>query len=299
LTYRYERFIDLAFPPHDPVHPLTTGESPRTLFPLASGGVYDPLGDEQAPRRDTPISIQCSIVDEDPASFEATMRAWRAKRGKRGKLYRRWEDSQHVEWVYADLRSINGDRGVNNDHNQALQLNFVMQSPCWNGPHHGGGWTLDDGFFLDEGYLLDESDTYDLEADDLTFIPLTYGGDATVTNMTLLIYNPLFGIGPGGIDITNLTIKIGPDNPFVVESSWIYDGVIAPGDTLGISVGSRRVELNGVGHYNDFHLVDAEQHVDAWARLTPTGASGIRVEMTGGPSLPKATLTVSFWEGNE
>src|SRR4051812_16782493 len=118
MTFRYERFDSLALPPNNPVHPLITGESPRTLFPLASGGMYDPLGDEQAPRGETPISIRCTIVDEDPASFETTMRAWRAKRGKRGKLYRRWDDSQVVEWVYADLRSIAGDRGVNNGDNQ-------------------------------------------------------------------------------------------------------------------------------------------------------------------------------------
>lgn len=295
----FASFDGLPIVLYDSTSDVGTGVSNTPVFPLASGGVFDPLGSEQAVRGAMPISITGDLVADDADDMSTQQRAWRAKRGKRGKLVRRWLDTDAAEWVYARLPNVDIQRGPDNALVQPITLNFIAESPVWNGVHHGAGWLLDSGILLDEGYYLDEGVTYDLEPGGITPpIAIAYGGDAIVTNVVLTIHNPT----AGATNITLVGIKIGPDADAdgvadEYESAWTYDEIILPGQDLVIDCGRKRVTNIGVGDYANFEISDGLQLIDPWMRFLPVGQSVISVTMVGGPSSPKATLSVDFHEG--
>lgn len=292
MSFIYERFESVVIPLLDPVHPIGTGESPRPLVHLANG-IYDPIGNELAPPDEQAIAVRGTIKEDTAAARDAVLRDWRQLRGRRGKLYRRWDASQVVEWAWCDLRSIDGDRIPVDCDTQEIALNFVMQSPHWNGPHRGPGWRLDDGHRLDEGYRLDEHDTYSIPVGIAnTVIP--YGGTATLTAIKLTFTN-----GPGAPPISSLAIKVGPDysgdtSADYFETNVIYGGVVPAGGVLVIDGGAKRVTVNGAGDYANF-VISGLHTIDSWIRFLPEVNAIISTNMAGGAGV---TMHVEFWGGN-
>lgn len=266
--WRFTPTGEAAFnlPIYDPVSDIGTGPTAAPLVTLP-GGFFDLYGSEQAPRAQTRIDHSCTVIGTSNSNLTTQVNAIRAKRGKRGQLWRQHRDGS-TEWTYARLLEARGVGDVVIPWRQPLSLTFLMLSPIWYGTLHSGPWTLNSGKTLNSGLELNapsNTTTLNTSPKDITVIN---GGNATVDN-------PVITVTAGGANITALTIRNATSG-----AELTFSGTITGGQALVINAGAGSVKNNAVNAYSSFGF-GVNHTIDAWFPLVP-GSNSITVTKTGG-----------------
>ena len=277
--YTIERFGTTTLPIYRPRTDVGTSGSKLLVTDLPGGGVFDGLGDDDAPPARTTIPKRCTIVGATDDAADTEFQTLRALRGKRDRLYRRRADGD-VEWCYARLEKIDSERVASNLTHLNIAMLFLMLSPIWYGAEHGVPWFLDAGEFLDTGLAFDTDDTFTLSTSPKTCI-VNNGGDKPVSNCILTIT-------AGSAAITALTIAIAG------ISEFDYTGTIAIGKALVVDCGALTVENDGADDYAHFALDASNHKIDDWLRLA-AGNNSVVVTRTGGDV--DSTILFSFSDG--
>lgn len=246
MAYYLHEFDSLAIPLDlgSGSHDITLGERRSPLIETP-GGVYDPFGTDQAPRKSSRLSARVLLIGANSAAVKTALDAWQAKVGARGNLIRISDAGDH-QTVTARLVEAKASRSPENIRLLPLSLTWDVLSPVWSGTAH--------------------SDTTTLNANPKTF-NVVNNGNAKITN-------PIITITVGGTPITVVSV-IG------VRSMITYTGTIAAGKAVVIDCGAKTVKNDGADAYSGFSL-DATWHsIDEWMAIA-AGTSSTRVDLTGG-----------------
>ena len=261
MSYTLERFSTVLLPAAMPETEAGTGPSAVQFVELPGGGWYDALGEDQARRAATDISLKAKLLlagqDYDDL---------RGLRGKRARLVRRRTDKtgSPVEWCVARLNAIQAMRKVENVRSLEVDFGWRMVSDIWYGQHHGDGWTLDSGEIFDDGLYLDEADAVFTLVDGVNTISLPNGGNAAVRNAILTFTNV------GAAKMQSVKVEI------VGASSILWDpGALVGGLVVEIDCGARSILYDGANAYSNFS-VEAGHVIDDWLALEP-GANAVKI----------------------
>lgn len=284
--YWLERFGTTELPTQQPDQYVGTGQASTAKFiPLPGGGVFDTLGSEQAVGQGGTISCKgaVSILDQSGAALISQVQALRALKGKRDKLYRRW-DNGDMEWIYARLVEVNAQRSIRDLNSLEMMFTFQQISPVWNGNTHGSGWYLDSGEYFDTGLVFDEA-TGDIFALDSVpkSITISNGGNAPVRDMVIEVYNDM----ASGAAITQIDIAISG------KTAWRWTGSLPVGKVLTIDCGAFTVLNDTTDAYSGVSL-ESGHAIDCWIELEP-GDNVLSVTRTGGDA--SASFTVRYNDG--
>lgn len=257
-------FGTLVMPTAMPSDDVGTGSAKTNPVEQSEGGAFDALGDEQAKpglRDATKTAIFHFINDAARVQFFRDIREWF---GKKDQLFRIWDDDS-VEWVYARLESIGSTRTITNRNHLAVQFNFEIYSPVWNGEYKGI-LMYDDGHYYDTGLYYDSGgDAVVLDSSPKTF-SIENGGNAVQTNLTIKVT-------AGSANITNIKIE---GNGAEIQ----FSGTINSTKELVIDCGAYTVENNGVDAIADFERLSSHS-IEEWFILV-AGSNSITVTITGG-----------------
>jgi hypothetical protein len=283
MTYKLEKFGTTNLPIYRPTTPIGTGGSNAPVLDLPGGGVWDPLGSEDARRKSTTIRYKGALVESTATALDTAYKAWEALRGTADILYRRRADTT-MEWCQARLVQVDGSRGAENLLHQDFSLTWQMISDSWYSHIHDGGWLLDAGYYLDAGLYLDSADfTFTLDASPKS-CTVTNGGNVLVENCVITV---TCGVTAA---ITALTIERAVGG--VTQEKWAWAGTIATSKALVIDVGTWSVLNDGVDAFAI--TLDATHKSDVWLKLLP-GANTITVTLTGGST--NSTILFTFADG--
>ena len=263
---------------------LAGGTAPSRVatITLADGRAYDAIGAEQAePELPYILNYEAVNLEDTEAAHNTALAALSAKRGKRGKLYRRQLSDYTISWAWARLlrKTEQSGAGVASPVHLGQVFQFQILSP-WYGHHHVD-WLLDDGYYLDEGLYLDDSGysvTLNTSPKTLT---VTNGGNGTVRNAVITIV-------AGSAAITALTIASG-------DTDIDWTGTLASGDALVIDCGAKSILNDGANAYSGF-AYGSNHALAGWLELPP-GDTDIVITKTGGST--DSTATVEFRDAHE
>lgn len=275
MAYMLESFIDVDLSPYNP----RTDMSPipaRSAVITTMAGIYDADEDEDAAfALPHSVSYTALVLPDTLDEWREAIDELRALVGKRGRLYRRAENNQEIQWALCRLMAEPSVRETRDRRWLNVTFDFLQLSP-WRGHYHVD-WLLDDGEFLDEGLYLDDDATWTY-THPLT-VELNNGGNGRVTDAILTIT-------AGGVAITAANIaKAG-------ETDIDYTGTVAAGDTLTIDTGSWSVLNDGVDAYNDLEL-GGDHAVGEWLRLDP-GDNEIVITLTTSDLVVPPTVTINY-----
>ena len=217
------------------------GEVAARCVTMAGGGLYDAWGGETAPRGLTTIAKKGDVVSTSAANFRTALNAIKAKIGKRGVLWRQWDDGTE-EWCIARLTGESSSRTPGNILDLPVDLTFTMVSPVWYGK------TIN----TVSGSFAGASATLSLPND----------GNAPVANAVITLTSP----ASAPATITSLVVsKSG-------QTYFTWSGSLAAGQSLVIDCGAKSVKRAGI---NAYALVFSTSHtISDWLRLDP-GANSV------------------------
>lgn len=257
------------------------GQYDGEFLPLASGGVFDPLGEEIAPLRGAQIQLRSaiSIRDQTQAQMEAQERELRALWGVRDRLYRYWPESGRWEWCMARMIGYHANRQALDKY---LDIDFTWQmiSPHWYGNEHGEDWKLDEGYYLDAGKVFDASAgvTFNIDTGG-DLVNVTNGGNVTVRDVIITVTAHETNA------ITAIEIECNGGH-------LTWSGTLAPTTSLVFDCGAYTVKKPSLSdEYANFAL-GANHKIDDWIRLEP-GSNSVLITLTGN----SATVTFAFSDG--
>lgn len=167
---------------------LGSGSAMTAFLSLPGGGFYDNFGTKVRP-----LNIQTphkkGVLWGTNAELRQQLQAWRAMRGRRGKLTAEWDDGE-LRWIWAVLQDVSAPRPSEAKGGWlAIDLTWVTATQAWRGPLHGddawvwgdGSWTWGDG----SAEFGDGADfTFTLADSDET-VTITNEGDVDVTFLVL------------------------------------------------------------------------------------------------------------------
>lgn len=205
------------------------------------------------------------------STIETTVRALRAKLGRRGLLYREWIGAG-THQMEARLIRITGKQDSNCNWTE-LTLHFQTLQDVWRaGLGTGGAGTvgvfLDDGWDLDDGVDLDDGLTVETGSNDITLTP-TNTGNANIHYGSL-------NIKAGTSPITYVHVWQNQDGQRIVD--WEYTNLIGAGNTLTVHFTNKTVKVNGTNYYRYFNFLPGHK-IDDWITIPPGGAT-VRVVLT-------------------
>lgn len=278
--YVLTTFDGVTLPTGQPRWQAGTAPTLLQIAPTVGGAFFDAQGADQAGALlPFDMSYDCKIVASTAASLRATLDGLRAKRGVRGKVWRRGYDDGALQWATARLLAVDYVDEIGLRHMQSLTLRWKVLSQ-WCGGEHGAGWTLASGKLLDAGLYLNMASRFVLPSG-LVAETVTSYGNAAVEDVTLTYT-------AGASSCTSLTIRCG-------DCELIYTGTVAAGKSLVIDCGARSVTNDGSADYA--HLTLGANHASAaWMRFAP-GANAISIRRVGGGT--GSVLLVAFYDGWE
>jgi len=282
MSFWYTTFDSLALPTMAPVHDVGTGRVQSPLVALPGGGVFDPVGSDDAQMAEREIQSDFTIVESTAAALRTTFNALRAKVGVRGRLYRE-HDTGDTEWVYARMQEIRGRRSTPEVTFQKVSIKFQVISPVWNGHLRGSGWTLDSGEVLNDGLTLDDTGARTLSSSPIT-ITWTNRGNQVARDAVITVT-------AGSAAITALTVARLVSGSVVEE--WTYSGTISSGKALVVDCGAWSVEDDGSGDWDNFVFTSNHSTEDI-LQMQP-GDNSIRFTVTGGDV--DSTVQIEFYDG--
>lgn len=265
-----------------PKSDIGTGDYYTSPFPLPSGGTFDALGEDDSNPKGYTLKKSFVIWYSDSDDRIDYYKDLRGLVGKRGRLYRAWDNDSDVEWVTARLKSVSGERELNHKNHVEVDLSFEIYSSYWHGDYTGV-WLLDSGEFFDTGLDFDTgNDVITLNTSPKSFT-ITMNGNAIVNDAIIYVI-------AGSNDITALEIK-NTTTGHLAELD--YSGTITAGNTLTIDCGAYTVKNNGVDDDANFSL-GSTHAINEWLRLAP-GDNTIVVTFTGGST--DSTINFDYYEG--
>lgn len=282
--YILTQFDGLTLPVGSPRHTAGTAMTSERTVQVMGGGMYDAWGAAQArPRLPQEITYDCKAYASTAAALRSTLDALRAKRGRRGRLYRRGLDDDELQWATARLMEVDYNTQAQHSHGlfQPLALRWSVQS-LWHGALHGAPWTLDDGELLDGGLDLDLSERYALTTTPIT-LTITNNGNTAVEDVRVVVEN-------GTYALTEITVRCG-------DCELVFGGTVGANKTLEIDCSPAALSVlnDGAAAWNDLTL-GANHASEAWLRLEP-GANSVVVSRTGGWTNSYITFEFSdCWE---
>lgn len=227
------------------------GQAAGDYIPLAAGQ-FDADGAEPTYQRGLVIGAKLLLLGTTPAALATAGRAFQAKIGKRGKLYRQWRDAQR-EWVYARLIEAKGTASGQNITDQEVAARFQVESPLWSG-----------------ATLVSVTPSITTSPQNVT---LANAGNARVRSVVITVTGTATPI---------TSVKIGISG--VSEIQWA--GSLSTGHSLVIDTGAMSVKKDGVNDYDAFSLT-ANHVIADWIRLEP-GNNTVVVTIGPGGALPAA-----------
>ncbi len=262
MSYRIVKFGTLDLPELDPEDDLSTHEANNPLV-RTLGGWFDTAGSGAAGVQPLQLRVQRRLISDDapgpvyaPEITQDAYVALRALIDTRAALWREWPDGT-LEWADARLLQISSRADRKDNRNLVdLEFAFIVESPCWYGASDGtlevgGGTTYYNYVFL--------------TPDDYTVGGIVNGGNATASNLTIIV-------DPTTPAITALRIR-----NLTTGHDLTFGGTIAAGKMLVIDCGAKQIRNDGVAAYNDL----TEPTTAKWFELVP-GSNTIGVDITGG-----------------
>lgn len=281
MSYRYTRFDALDLPTQDGDEDLDR-EGRFELVETAGGGIFDPLGSDQAVSGERSIRARYNLCAATASAFRTAYNALLAKQGRRGELWRE-HDTGNNEYIYARLERVRSGRQTHNVTSMPVTLEFVLLESDWRGDSTGQGWNFDDGIYFDAGRYFDEgtADATTLDSSPKN-ITVNNGGNKPVTDLILTIT-------AGSADITALTIACTNGEGIF---SFTYSGTIAAGEALVIDCGARTIKNDGTADYVNF--AKGGTHNRAKWLVLAEGDNTVTVTITGGST--DSTFLPSFFD---
>jgi len=238
-NYKVKTFAGVTLPTYNPSYDLPTDRV--SIEPVVTtGGVYDPLGSQDARALGGTVLMQAEIVSASATALQTAIDALRAIRGVRGSLVIEMADaSERTRTARCEEVRIER-RFVGADHMhlyQPVALTFRLYGAGWNGTSNTDTTVIDSSpknATVNNGGNVDQS-------------------DVTIT------------VTAGSAAITALQIQ-NTTTGYLCDLE--YDSTIAAGESLVIDCGELSVENNGADDYANFSLGSAHA-VDDWMRLAP------------------------------
>ena len=279
MAYTLERFITTDLPLYNPVTDISPADAVDGMVGTIAGGYDSYGGDDAQTQIPYTLTYRTMVYAEDVSTFRALIDGFRALVRKSGRLYRRGEDDDSVQWCSARLMRLSSVRAVDDKFWQDVE--FVFQAKTlWRGADHPP-WVLDTGEMFDGGLYLDEAGFTETMASSPHTITVTNGGNRVVTN-------PVLTITAGGANITAATIaKTG-------ETKIAWTGTLTAGNDLVVDCGKFTITNNGSNAYSGKAAFDSNHTIAEWLRIDP-GDNDIDVTFTGGST--NSTVTVEFRDG--
>lgn len=256
MAYTLWKFGSIELPTYNRSTKMTPVR-PRTALVATAAGVFDAWGSGRAQAKfPHTISLQCTLVAEDVATWRSSIDALRAAVGTRATLVRRAEDDGAVQKCEARLVDCQYSQVGRLARHQQLTLTFE-QLNHWRGKRWED-WELDDGYLLDDGLYLDVGAILVTPPGTVQF---TVGGNLPSLDVRITVTFDGVDTDPAYIVIpeTDVALKIaGP---------W------ANLDSLVIDSAARSITLNGTDIYDRLNIDDgyaAYDHLaNEWLVLEP------------------------------
>jgi len=282
MSYKIVAFGDVDLPVLEASYEIGAGSSKLALMDV-QGMVFDMDGDARADRARQTIVYNCKIFADTQADVLTQLNKYKAMRGTRDQLFR-LTPSGDYEWAWARLDSITGQRGARNTRYQPLSFTFVLESDVWFGVEHKA-WYLDDGHYLDREMVFDEAPfIYTLDASPKTCV--------TNNNSNTIQRDVIITITAGSADITAIRMTATAAGlTYDIE----YTTRIVAGKSLVIDCGSRSVQNDGVGDYQNFGMTTS--HESDWWFVIDAGRFSFDVTFTGGST--DSTISLQYTDAME
>lgn len=283
MAYSFWKFGTIVLPVYNRQTKMTPVR-PRTATVPTAAGVFDAWGADRAPGKfPHPLSLSCTLVADDAATWRSQVDALRAAVGTRAILYRVADDDGAVQKCTARLVDMTFTRVGRLARHQEMTLVFE-QIDQWRGKRWED-WTLDDGYFLDDGMYFDTG-----------AVALTALGSMTVGgNLPALDVRVTVTVGAVAPTADLMQVYVLADPQCVVTLADTY----APGDVYYIDSAARLATKNGADAYALIDLeteyVVGEYHeANEWLILPP-GSLSLGLAYEGDPGA-SATGVLEFTE---
>jgi hypothetical protein len=282
MAYILERFITTDLPTYEPTTDMSPAGAVDGFVSTISGG-YDSAGDDDAAAQlPYTINYRALAYAETLADFRTAIDSYRALVRKSGRLYRRGEDDDSIQWCVARLIQTPTTRATSDK--RWMEIEFVFQAKTlWQGADHSV-WVLDSGEILDGGLYLDEGgETYTGSSPHI--FTATNGGNRVVTD-------PVITVTAGGASITSVTItKIDSGGS---ETKIVWTGTLLTTKQLIVDCGKFTITNDGANAYSGKAAFDSNHTIAEWLRIDP-GYNEITVTWVGGST--DSTVTLEFRDG--
>lgn len=227
------------FPRFTPLSdPLDTGGYDRKTLPLSGSGVYDPNGNERAPRGLRRLTRQGRLREQSKTAIGDAFDALAVASGLRCAVWRQNEVGDRADWITAGVMVDAGGRDPiqlvrQEDGWWTLDVPIILelQDPCWHGTRHGTVKTpLIDPGDATSGPALDSAIPLDDVADTTTLatspqtIAVTNDGNMPVDDGVLTLL-------AGSADITAFGFTCG-------KAKCAWTGTLKAGQVLVIDSGN-------------------------------------------------------------
>lgn len=232
MAYTLWKFGGIVLPPYNRSTKMTPVR-PRTALVATAAGVFDAWGSGRAQAKfPHTISLQCTLVAEDMATWRSSIDALRAAVGTRAQLYRLADDDGAVHKCTARLLDLTFTRSGRLARHQELTLVFE-QLDHWRG-RRWEDWTFDDGYFFDDGMYFDTGAVLVTPPGTVQF---TVGGNLPAATVRLTVRCDGADSDPINVVIPETDVALGVAGPWVNL------------DTLVIDAAARLITLNGADAY--------------------------------------------------
>jgi hypothetical protein len=281
MSYTLSRFGTLYLPQPNPSLDIGTGESQSVLFPLAGGGAFDGLGQDQARQKPPVITYHCALTGDDQCEIQNQLDMIKGYIGTRAKLYRKLPDGTE-QWITARLTNIEGKHSIEDGiFNQDIDLTFKASEYPWHGRViTGAGWTFDSGYNFDAGMYLDDMLSILMVAPGN--ITIVNNGNYPVRNLILILHTS--------------SVWMGPITQFIIQKTGQTDlkwtGSVVAGNALVMDCGAFTVKNAGVDAYTGLTR-QVGHYLPEWIRLDP-GPNTFAINYTYGG---QPSLTFAFDSG--
>jgi len=234
-------------------------ESPRASAVISSRNTASLYGSGIVPRSMTKISVAAK-TSSTWATLLDDYGDWSGKLGVTGRLTVGDPDDTIERWCDATLSKLPFNQSAMDYRLWRSTMEFVQQSPTWNGTQQIKPFTLASGTLNNRNLPND--------------------GNVTVENAVITVTagtNNLvfFQITGDGIDIQ-------------------YDGTVSAGNDLVIDCGAWSVTNDGVNDYKNFSLGSGHTH-DQWLPILPDGGITVNFTRNGGGSTTE--LEINYYDG--
>lgn len=254
--FNYYRFGDLYLQQGEAVDDVSTAYALPSIVEIPDGYWFYrgpgtiPLGPQKVSLRRTLVAgIRNSCVN-----WGDVFRDLRALDGTQARLWRRWYDNKHTEFMDAVFEGVNSSRGMQNVDSLPVDLRFQLKNRVWKSEPYGSYNNTDTDFQPDPA--RENETVFPPPGNLLIYNP----GNVEVTDITIDITNFL-GSGASFDDIVVQNITSGYDALGFQWSGILNEG---PGSSRRLRVRTRESFVA---------IQDSSGTTGAWSAITLSGVA--------------------------